>query len=1256
MPVLQTGLAKSGAEAYTIDQSLRFDDGDSAYLSSTPGSAGNRRTWTVSWWEKKAIPTNGYAYSQGASGNNIFIGPNDTEGRLWIREVTSGGGDVWGWKVDSYARDPGAWYHFVVAVDTTESDSADRVKVYINGVQQTLTAAGGSAPSLNLETELNNNTTRYIGTYKASSSYKDGYLAEFYLIDGTALTPASFGETDAATNQWKPIDASGLTFGTNGFYQKYSSTELAASFEDSANHTAHTVAANGDAHTDTTVKKFGTASAQFDGTGDYLSIPDSSDFDLTATADWTVEFWVYRTQTESASTALINRADDGGDGWNINWDGSDKVRIYNANDGSGGVATSTAITVDTWTQVAFVYTASDTTLKVYLDGALDNTNTSSPSAWTNVDTALWIGAQDLGSGATRGFTGYLDEIRVSKGVARYTADFTEPTEAFTSDQYTKLLLHCDGADDGTTFTDSADSGGGRHTITANGDVTNTRAESKVGDSSIKFDGTGDFLSAPDSTDWDFGTDPFTWEAWIRFNNSPQDGNMRGIIVNGSSSSAYNGLVYNGSTSGTERGFGWYQKAAGASELWNMWSLDQGDWSSDTWYHVAIVRDGDQFTLYVDGTSQVSETHTDALVDFSTNMNIGAYTSGLRYFDGYMDEIRISDTARYTTTFTPSTTEFTADSNTKLLIHSNWTGGLGADSSGNENDFTPTNLVATDQMVDSPTNNFCTLNPVAVSKYAITSMGEGNLYYAGGSTYTSSVGTIAPTSGKWYTEVYVNANTGTGSASWLGVTRLGYPGQAWWDTPYNRTGSVGLQGDGQGWKDGSTTTSDSSGVFTDGDVVGILMNLDDGEIKYKVNNSDFSYTTSITVDGVWTPCVQTSTTGNNVTFNFGQDSSFAGNLTAQGNQDSNSIGDFYYEPPTDFLALCTSNLPSPEIADPTKYFSATEYSGNAGEHVITTGVEPDLIWFKRTDATGNHALMDGVRGWDKVTIPNLPNAEGTETSLITIQSDGFTIPDSSYGGAFNDSGADYVTWNWKAGGTAASNTDGTITSSVSANTTAGFSIASYTGTGSAATVGHGLSSAAELIIVKNRDEDDAWQAGSSKGIDFTDYLVLNTDAGFVDNVDRWNDTVPSASVFTIGDGVEVNTNTEDYIAYCFHSIEGYSKVGSYEGNGDTDGPFIYTGFRPAYILLKTAASWDNGHWHIFDTKRYTYNETTNTTTTGITADNAANDGGGGGEGAGPIDILSNGFKIRNNNGNDNPDGDPVLYLAFAESPFKTSNAR
>jgi hypothetical protein len=387
-------------------------------------------------------------------------------------------------------------------------------------------------------------------------------------------------------------------------------------------------------------------------------------------------------------------------------------------------------------------------------------------------------------------------------------------------------------------------------------------------------------------------------------------------------------------------------------------------------------------------------------------------------------------------------------------------------------------------------------------------------------------------------------------------------------------------------------------------------------------------------------------------NFGQDSSFAGNLTAQNNADSGGVGDFYYTPPTGYKALCTKNLPAPAIADPSEHFNNIVYDDGAGAKT-GVGFQPDLVWLKSRGSTYEHELTDSVRGVTKAISSDSNNAETTDsTGLTAFGTDGFTVgADTNY---CDTTGDGMVAWCWKAGGTAVSNTDGTITSSVSANTTAGFSIVGYTGNGTlGATVGHGLSSAPEMLIVKNRTTTYDWAVyHKSVASDAeTDFLFLNTTAGASDDNGYWNDTAPTNSVFTIGNYGRVNTSTSNYIAYCWHSVEGYSKFGQYTGNGNADGPFIYTGFKPKYFLLKnvTATAGSGGqHWQIADTERHPLNPVdANLLAEATSADSNA---------WSIKDFLSNGVKIRGSNYAMNQDGDTYIYMAFAERPLKYARAR
>jgi hypothetical protein len=357
--------------------------------------------------------------------------------------------------------------------------------------------------------------------------------------------------------------------------------------------------------------------------------------------------------------------------------------------------------------------------------------------------------------------------------------------------------------------------------------------------------------------------------------------------------------------------------------------------------------------------------------------------------------------------------------------------------------------------------------------------------------------------------------------------------------------------------------------SNGDIVGIAHDSSTGETKYYLNNSLLrTVTTAYTSDDFTFYFGHGSSGGSSgMTVNFGQDSSFAGAATAQGNGDVGE--DFYYTPPTGYKALNTNNLSDPSIADPTAHFVPSIYSGNGSSQTINTVFAPDLAWVKRRDASGYHIWTDTVRGAGNYIVSNVSDAESTGGSQLinAFTSSGFTVGTEA---AVNNSSGTYVGWSWKAGGTAASNGDGSITSSVSANTTAGFSIVSYTGNSTAgATVGHGLSQAPELVIAKERTNADSWLV-FSEPLGNTKALFLNENSASGTHTTYWNNTSPSSTVVTLGSDNKAN-GSGTIIMYCFHSVDGYSKVGRYTGNASTDGPFVYTGFRPAWIMLKNCTT-------------------------------------------------------------------------------------
>lgn len=334
---------------------------------------------------------------------------------------------------------------------------------------------------------------------------------------------------------------------------------------------------------------------------------------------------------------------------------------------------------------------------------------------------------------------------------------------------------------------------------------------------------------------------------------------------------------------------------------------------------------------------------------------------------------------------------------------------------------------------------------------------------------------------------------------------------------------------------------------------------------------------------------------------------------------------------------------PAIIKGNQHFQAITYVGNGGIQTIEVGFKVGLLWIKSRSAATDNKVVDIVRGATKALITNSTGAETTDTNGITaFTNTGFTLGSDS---VYNTAGATYVAWCWAAGDTTVSNTVGTIESQVNVNPTSGFSIVTYTGTGANATVGHGLGVAPSFIIFKRRDSTSNWPS-YHQSLGNTGGVYLNGTNAFTTGVAFWNNTSPTSTVFTIGGANEVNVSTATNVAYCFAQIAGYSAFGSYTGNGSADGPFVYLGFRPEFLMLKSATNGSYG-WTLWDTSRNTYNP--------MNKYLQAN-GGNAEETFLVPDFLSNGFKIRSSDVSINQSGGTMIYAAFAENPFAYSNAR
>ena len=423
---------------------------------------------------------------------------------------------------------------------------------------------------------------------------------------------------------------------------------------------------------------------------------------------------------------------------------------------------------------------------------------------------------------------------------------------------------------------------------------------------------------------------------------------------------------------------------------------------------------------------------------------------------------------------------------------------------------------------------------------------------------------------------------------------------------------------------SASYSSYGATYTTGDVIGVALDMDAGTLTFYKNGTSqgVAYTG---LSGTFAPAFSMNQSSQ-ISVNFGQ-------------------RPFAYTPPTGHLKLNTFNLPDSSITDGSQYMNPVLYTGDGvnGRSITGVGFNPNFLWIKDRSSANRHSLHDIIRGAGKRLISDGTDAESSTGSHPSFITDGFTIPSST---AYNSSGNSYVAWNWRGSdSTAVSNTDGTITSTVSANTTSGFSVVTYTGNSTAgSTVGHGLGAKPDVILLKSRSDADNWR-GYHSALGATKDIVLNTTSSASTNSSRWNNTEPTSSVFTIGIDDGVNENGDNFVAYCFAEVEGFSKIGSYEGNGSADGPFVYTGFRPAFVLFKNAD--DSRQWGIVDTSRSTYNQTNATLEPSTSnAENPYDD----------FDFLSNGFKPRTTDPGSNRSGYTIIYMAFAENPFKNSLAR
>jgi hypothetical protein len=707
-----------------------------------------------------------------------------------------------------------------------------------------------------------------------------------------------------------------------------------------------------------------------------------------------------------------------------------------------------------------------------------------------------------------------------------------------------------------------------------------------------------------------------------------------------------------------------------------------------WYHIVWAADttsgtgADRLRLYVNGSriTQFASTtdpsqNADLFINSTNQHKISSELVG-NYVDGYLADIHFIDGQALDPT---SFGEF--DDNgiwqPKAFAGSYGTQGwhldfadnssntattLGKDTSPNGNNWTPNNLSVTagagnDSLVDVPTNgaqtdtgaggevrgNYCTWNAVAGSG----ALANGNLDFSSSGNPHKRIGTIGVASSKWYFEAV--CTTQASSFQGIGVGRgtfisdsggVGGVSSSW--------GVLCETGGGNGYLyHNSSNAAGDIGTINVNDVMMFALDVDAGKFWVGLNGTWYnSGSPSGGTNATWTGVtgelfpVISSGSGGAMFANFGQ-------------------RPFAYTAPSGFKALNTANLPTPQVTKPSDLFDVKLYTGNGSTQTISgLGFSPDFVWIKnRTRGTANHALYDIVRGRDPVLASNTTGAELTGASssqdLTSFNSDGFSLG-TVWNGDLNRSAEPYVAWAWDAGTTTTTNTVGSISSQVRANASAGFSVVTYTGNGSSAqTVGHGLNNVPSMIILKSRDDSTyQWPVWHSYyGTSTTSKLVLSRNDGTITGDGNGYVTSITSSVFGFGGGTAaVNANTQRYVAYCFAPVAGYSSFGSYTGNGSADGPFVYTGFRPRWILFKCSSSNQSGNanWRIIDTARDTYNVSVEALFPDLSLQADSNNT--------VADVVSNGFKVRTTSVGYNGSGATYIYAAFAEHPFQYARAR
>ena len=1208
--------ATSDNDTYRIERSLRFNGNDTAYLARTFGTPTDAKKCTLSLWYKRS----NLGGSLSSYGGVIFAA-NSTNFFSIADNAASGGDELMLWYGNARTltstakfRDPSAWYHLVIAFDSTQATAANRCRVYINGSEITSWSTDARTNiTLNSNIVLNTSGISALisGYVVGGVGQFDGYLAEYYFIDGQALTPSSFGETDAITGRWKAKAYSG-TYGTNGFYLKFadnSGTTATTLGKDSSpngnnwtpNNFSVTPGSGNDSLTESP-SNYGAISTtlvndtyqiskslRFNGSTKYLNRTFGTP---TNNKIFTSSLWVKRSGLTGVRQAIFTSGVS--TYWGYEFDANNRITIYDSN---ATPLTTTQVFTDTsaWIHILISVdttqaTASNIT-KLYINGSQVTsfsasgypTQNSTPYINQNGVIAyfgLWISAGLY-------FNGYIAEAYFIDGQA------LTPTSFGTRDINTYLwkpkaytgtygangfYLNFSDSSNTTATTLGKDQAGSNNWTPNNFSVSAGPGNDSLVDSPTYYGtdtGVGGGVRGNYATLNPLATSggtlsngnleydgPSVWRAAPSTFLIPSTGKwyFEGTLKAAPASSTFGGAY---------AGIGVIQPSAVSAWSYNsgtsLYLTDTGHISnyntgsttsftgnaSGTVISLAIDRDANTVTFYQNGVSKSVQT-----IGISSGSDLYAFVGSYSSAHG----------------------QFAANFGQRPFIHA-----------------APSGFRALRDYNKLPTptggevrGNYCTLNPLDFSCPGTIS--NGNLQYVQ-STLNARGGrsTMAVSSGKWYWEV-----TNNGGNNSVGIIR---------DTGA-LTSYIGANADGwsyfiDGLKYNNGTGTSYGASYTTNDVIGVALDMDARTLAFYKNG--VSQGTAFSgLSGTMSPGFSSSSTSAvSFTVNFGQ-------------------RPWAYDAPFGFKPLCTTLLPQPIVQKPSSYMDVVTFTANNSTGSVSSlSFTPNLTWVKDRDVVMDHFLHDSIRGYGNSLSSNTTGISAPGGAITSQLSNGFNY---AIGNASR-----WVSWSWKE------------------SPIAGMDIVSFTGTGATQNISHSLGVAPRMVIYKCRNTAvTAWVVGHSS-TSWNNYLVLNaTDAQAASSA-AWNNTAPTSSQFTVGGGFTPNTFT--YIAYCFAEVEGFSKFGSYTGNGSADGPFVYCGFRPRWVMIKRTDTAAN--WRMFDTARDTYNVSSAELYPNLTNAESA---------FSSLDINSNGFKIRTSDPSYNSSGGTYIFAAFAESPFKYARAR